>query len=61
MIQFDEEGIQKIADLLGDDLNALTDRLEAIVDAGKEYQTFTGLADGVKGSVKFIIRTGAIK
>ena len=61
LFQFDEEGIQKIADLLGDDLNALTDRLEAIVDAGKEYQTFTGLADGVKGSVKFIIRTGAIK
>lgn len=61
MVQFDEEGIRKIADLLGDDLDTLTERLEAVINAGKDYQTFTGLSDGVKGSVKFIIRTGAVK
>ncbi len=61
MIQFDEEGIQKLLDAYNGDVKELLSRLEAVVEAGKEYQTFTKVADGTKGSVKFVLRTEGIK
>ena len=59
--QFDEEGIQKLLDAYNGDVKELLSRLEAVVEAGKEYQTFTKVADGTKGSVKFVLRTEGIK
>ena len=61
MKEFDEEGIQKLADLLGDDLHEFTDRLQAISDAGKAYRTFSGARTDDESSVKFIIKTAAIE
>lgn len=61
MVQFDEEGIQKLMDAYNGDVKELLGKLEAVAEAGKEYQTFTKVADGVKGSVKFILRTEAVK
>lgn len=61
MIQFDEEGIQKLLDAYNGDIKELLSKLEAVVEAGKEYQTFTKVADGTKGSVKFVLRTEGIK
>lgn len=61
MIQFDEEGIQKLLDAYNGDIKELLSKLEAVVEAGKDYQTFTKVADGTKGSVKFILRTEAVK
>ena len=61
MVQFDEEGIQKLLDAYNGDIKELLSKLEAVVEAGKEYQTFTRVAEGTKGSVKFILRTEAIK
>lgn len=61
MIQFDEEGIQKLVDAYNGDIQTLLNRLEAVVNAGKEYQTFTKVADKTTGSVKFILRTEAVK
>lgn len=61
MIQFDEEGIQKLLDAYNGDIKTLLSKLEAVVNAGKEYQTFTKVADGTTGSVKFILRTEAVK
>lgn len=61
MTEFDRDGIQKLADTYHGDVQSLLDRLEAIVDAGKQYQTFTRLPDGMEGSVKFMIRTEAVK
>ena len=43
------------------DVKELLSKLEAVADAGKEYQTFTKVAEGTKGSVKFILRTEAVK
>ena len=40
---------------------ALVDRIQAVLDAGADYQTYTDIADGVNGSVKFIIKTDAVK
>ena len=59
--EFDEEGIQKIADLTGDDLTALMDRLDAVTEADKDYTVFDGWEKDTNGSVKFIIETAAIK
>lgn len=61
MNEFNSEGIEKLTDTLEDEADGLVDRLKAIVNAGKDYQTFTSLADGAKGSVKFIIETESIK
>lgn len=61
MLEFDEEGIQKIADAYNGDVKALTDRVKAISDAGSSYDNFCGKADDTKSSVKFIIRTEPVK
>ena len=61
MFEFDEEGISKLTDLFGDDVQDVVDRLQAVSDAGKEYNTFTRLPEDMNGSVKFIIKTDAVK
>ena len=61
MVQFDEEGIQKLTNSLDGDVTTVLDRIEAVIDAGNNYNTYTQLADGQQGKVKFIIRTGAVK
>ena len=60
MAQFDEEGIQKIVDLFGGDIEDIADRLEAVQDAAKTYTTFTKLSDNETGTVRFIIETEEI-
>ena len=61
MNEFNEDGIKQLTGTLEDEADGLLKRLKAIVDAGIDYQTFTSLADGAKGSVKFIIETDSIK
>lgn len=61
IFEFDEEGISKLTELFGDDVQDVIDRLEAVADAGKEYNTFTRLPENVDGSVKFIIKTDAVE
>lgn len=60
MAEFDEEGVGKIVSLFNGDLAVLMDRMEALKDAGDGYNSFAGLADGMEGSVKFIIRSDSI-
>ena len=61
MVEFDEEGISKIVSSYNGDIKPLTGRLQAMLDAGEDYQTFTALAHGVNGSVKFIYKLDAVK
>lgn len=61
MVQFDEEGIQKLTNALDGDVTTVIDRIDAVFSAGNDYSTFTKLADGQEGRVKFIIRTGSVK
>lgn len=61
MFEFDEDGIHKLTELFGEDVQDVTDRLKAVADAGKEYNTFTELPEGVDGSVKFVIRTEGVR
>ena len=61
MVRFDKEGIDKLTSSFEDEGEKVVDRLNATMDAAKSYHSFSGLADGKEGNVKFIIRTEAIK
>lgn len=65
MAQFDEEGIQELTEAFagvdGNSLMELSERLQAVKDAADSYRTFSGAPEGMDSSVKFIIRTEAVK
>lgn len=54
MIQFNEEGIEKLVSVFDGDIDSLLDKANELLDASKEYKNFSGIADGMDGSVKFI-------
>ncbi|MDY3926307.1 MAG: hypothetical protein SOZ12_03090, partial [Anaerotignum sp.] len=59
MTKFKEEGIDKLADLFGDNLTDVIDRLKEVCDAGAEYSSFAGNDDNGTNTVKFIFKTDA--
>lgn len=59
--EFNEKGVQKLTDAVSGDLGALTERIRAISDAAKVYQSYGGIAGGMDGKVNFIYRTDAIE
>lgn len=61
VVKFNEEGISKLVDAFNGDAKDLIDRIDAVIQAGENYTTFTGLAKDQVGSVKFIIKTDAVK
>lgn len=61
MSTFDQDGIQKLKDLAGEDLEKLLDRVKAVKKADESYQSYAGIKEGSKGEVKFIIETAEIK
>lgn len=61
MKELDEEGIQKIADLAGDDLQQVIKQFKAVKEADEKYQSYSGMKEGAKGSVKFIIETAPLE
>lgn len=61
LVRFDKEGVEKLTDAFEEEGEKVVDRLDATMDAAKNYHSFTGLADGKEGNVKFIIRTEAVK
>ncbi len=61
MEEFNEKAIQKLADTYQGDVKSLLDRMEAYAMAGEDYTTFSQVAEGINGSVKFILKTDAVK
>lgn len=61
IVEFNEKGIEEILNAYNGDIEPLAERLQAVLDAGAEYQTYTELADQVDGSVRFVYKTAAIK
>lgn len=61
MVQFDRDGIQKLKKAYDGDVKKLANRIDDVLDAGKEYHTFSKLSKGTTGNVKFIIRTEEIE
>lgn len=60
MAQFQEEGIEILVSRYNGDFKDLTDRIQAVLDAGESYESFGGKAEDMPGSVKFIIKTEGI-
>ena len=58
--EFDEEGIQSLAELAGPQYLDVIKGVRAARDAEHGYTNFSGICDGQKGSVKFIIETAEI-
>lgn len=61
MKTFDEEGIEKLGDLAGDDLANVLNHFKAVKEAEKTYTNYGGIREGASGSVKFIVETAEIK
>lgn len=59
--EFDKEGIQSLAELAGPQYQDVIKGVRAARDAEHNYTNFSGLCDGQKGSVKFIVETEEIR
>ena len=59
--KFNEEGVQKIVELVDNDMKGIVTRLKATIDVSKNYRNFSGISDDMGGQVKFIYRTEEIK
>ena len=57
MIQFNEEGIQKLVEVFDGDIDGLLNKVNTILDSSKSYKNFSGISDGMDGDVKFIFVT----
>ena len=57
---FNQEGIQKLVDAVDGDLMGLLDRVRAAASLAKDYRSFSGIADGYDGEVKFLYRTDEV-
>lgn len=59
--QFNEQGVQKLVDLVDGDLEGIAARVKATIDVSKDYRNFAGIRDDMDGQVKFIYRTDEIR
>ena len=60
VVRLDEEGIEKITDAFSGDIRPLARKLRAMIDAGKQYESFSGKSDDMTGLVKFVYRMDSI-
>lgn len=58
--QFNRDGIQKLVNLLQNDVGDLSARVQATIDVSKDYRSFAGISDDAEGQVIFIYRTDEI-
>lgn len=61
MTQFDEEGIQKLVGLVGDDVDGFMERVKTSVDIAKNYKSFSGISNEMDGRVTFLYKSDAIE
>lgn len=59
--EFNEEGIQKLVNVVDGDLEGLVERLKVTTDASKSYRNFSGISDDMDGQVRFIYRLSGIE
>lgn len=60
MAEFNEKAIDKLVNSYRGDVKSLVNRIQAVLDAGHEYQSYTDVAEGQTGSVKFIYKLSPI-
>ena len=54
MIRFNDEGISVLTGAVNEKLPDVVDRLKALRDASKSYDSYSGISDDMDGSVRFI-------
>lgn len=54
---FNTEGVAKLDTLVNEDLDALLTRVRALIAAAQSDLTYSGIADGMDGAVRYIWRT----
>ena len=57
---FNTDGISKLTKILRDDVGSASERLKAIINVSRDYNSFSGITDETDGNVKFIYRTDSI-
>ena len=60
MLKFNDEAVEKVADLYNNDVKSLDDKITEIKDAAKNYKTFSGASTDSDSTVKFIYKTDGI-
>ncbi len=63
MAEFRRDGVNKLTGTVDDMLDSgssLHSRLKKIVNASSKYKSFSGIPEGMDGSVKFIMSTSAV-
>lgn len=64
MNEFNDEAVVKLTDTITDvkdGVQELKDRVKGVSDASRDYQSFSGLAEGMQGKVKFVMTTEEVK
>ena len=61
MTKFDEEGIQKIYNIVNNNVRDFQQRIEKLRELSNEYNTFTNIDENANGNVKFIMMIDALK
>lgn len=55
MVKFNDEGLNKISDVLINTVKKDVNKTEKLINLSKEYKTFTGVKDDVEAITKFIL------
>jgi putative membrane protein len=58
--ELNDKGISKLEKLMGNDMTGLKDRVEALRQVGDDYNNYSGIAEGMDGSVQFVFKTASI-
>ena len=61
MSKFDEEGIQKIYNIVNNNVKDLQVRIEKLRELSNEYNSFTNIDENTKGNVRFIMMIDSLK
>jgi putative membrane protein len=61
MNEFKSQGTDKIKSEYNDKVKTVLDRFDSLTGEAGQYKSFSGIADGMKGKVKFIFQTAEIK
>ena len=60
-IKLNKEGISKITEIFGEDTKDAVNKIEDVLNAGKKYNSFSGINSDMSGDVNFILKTAEIK
>ena len=59
--EFKTDGTDKLRNEYNENIKTVLDRFDSLTGKAGQYNTFSGLADGMDGTVKFIFKTAEIK